>query len=163
MNKSIRMSNNGSDMLDEILQVGKGAGNMTSVGFNHQSPNKQRKTHVAKSLHSQRKCDVPMLSHPTPHQKPAYKGKSTAWKCHYCGKNGHIKPFCYKLYGYPKKKPEAKAHHVKTKPRKEWKPKNAVSNPLSFPTKVVINSTIGSPKETLPESDVVTDVSIFVA
>ncbi|KAK2382177.1 hypothetical protein QL285_069725 [Trifolium repens] len=81
----------------------------------------------------------------------------------YCGKNGHIKPFCYKLYGYPKKKPEAKAHHVKTKPRKEWKPKNVVSNPMSFPTKVVVNSTIGSPKETLPESDVVTDVSIFVA
>ncbi|KAI5405393.1 hypothetical protein KIW84_052249 [Lathyrus oleraceus] len=28
MTKSIRMLNNGSDMLDEILQVGKGAGNL---------------------------------------------------------------------------------------------------------------------------------------
>ncbi|MCH83177.1 gag-pol polyprotein [Trifolium medium] len=167
MNKSIRMSNNGSDMLDEILQVGKGAGNMTSIGFNHQSPNKKEKTHVAKSFHSQRKCDVPMsdqmLSHPTSHQKPAHKEKFTAWKCHYCGKNGHIKPFCYKLYGYPKKKPQAKKHHVKTKPKKEWKPKDIVSNPLSFPTKVVVDSVAGSPKETSHEIDVVRDVSTSVA
>jgi hypothetical protein len=151
LNKSIRMSNNGSDMLDEILQVGKGAENLTSIGFNYQSPNKQGKTHVAKSFHSQRKCDVPMsdqmLSHPTPHQKPAYKGKSTAWKCHYCGKNGHIKHFCYKLYGYPKKKPQAKTHHVKIKPKKQWKPKDVISNPPFFPTKVVVDSVDGSPKE----------------
>jgi hypothetical protein len=40
------MLNNGSDMLDGILQVGKGAGNLTSIGFNYQSPNKQGKTNV---------------------------------------------------------------------------------------------------------------------
>ncbi|WJX90199.1 hypothetical protein P8452_72123 [Trifolium repens] len=167
MNKSIRMSNNGSDMLDEILQDGIGAENMTSIGFNYQSPNKQGKTHVAKSSHSQKKCDVPisdqMLSHPTPHQKHAYKGKSTAWKCHYCGKNGHIKPFCYKLYGCPKKKPQAKTLHVKIKPKKEWKPKDVVSNPLFFPTKVVVDSVVGSSKETSHEFDDVQDVSTSVA
>jgi hypothetical protein len=92
-----------------------------------------------------------MLSHPTPHQKPAHKGKFTAWKCHYCGKNGHIKPFCYKLCGYPKKKPQSKTHHVKTKPKKKWKPK------------VVVDSVVGSPKETSNEFDVVRDVSTYVA
>ena len=43
--------------------------------------------------------------------------------CHYCKKKGHIKPFCYKLYGF------SQQHHQKIqKPqginvRKVWKPK----------------------------------------
>jgi len=41
MTKSIRMLNNGSDMLDAILLVGKRSTNFTGVGFNSQSLNKQ--------------------------------------------------------------------------------------------------------------------------
>jgi hypothetical protein len=51
---------------------------------------------------------------------------------------------------------------VKTKPKKEWKPKDVVSNTLYFPTKVVVDSAAGSPKQTLPESDVVLDVPTYV-
>ena len=31
-------------------------------------------------------------------------GKKTThpWICHHCKRKGHIRPFCYKLYGYPK-------------------------------------------------------------
>jgi hypothetical protein len=52
---------------------------------------------------------------------------------------------------------------VKTKPKKEWKPKDVGSNPLSFPIKVVVDPVVGSPKETSHESDVERDVSTSVA
>src|ERR1043165_748628 len=29
------------------------------------------------------------------------KKKFQRWRCHYCGRFGHIKPFCYRLHGYP--------------------------------------------------------------
>ena len=41
MTKSISMLNNCSDMLYEILLVGKGSKNFTGVGFNSQSLNRQ--------------------------------------------------------------------------------------------------------------------------
>jgi hypothetical protein len=44
-------------------------------------------------------------------------------KCHYCGKYVHIKSFCYKLYGYPKKKPQPRAYHRNARTKKEWKAK----------------------------------------
>ena len=39
-----------------------------------------------------------MLKHSQGHQN----GKKTTrpWTCHYCKRKGHIRPFCYKLYGY---------------------------------------------------------------
>ncbi|WJX62338.1 hypothetical protein P8452_47343 [Trifolium repens] len=140
MTKSVRMLNNGTNMLDEILMVGKQARDSTRIGFKMNYDSKTPKTNF---VPTQQKPDFRVMwTHPTPLQKPAHKGKFTAWKCHYCGKNGHIKAFCYKLFGYPKKKPQAKTHHVKTKPKKEWKPKDVVSNPLSFPTKVVVDSVV---------------------
>jgi len=35
-----------------------------------------------------------------PHDSKMEK-TSSYWKCHYCNKKGHVKPFCYKLYVYP--------------------------------------------------------------
>lgn len=33
------------------------------------------------------------------------------WRCHYCGKVGHICPFCYMLYGkYLERKPRSSKH-----------------------------------------------------
>ncbi|GAU45850.1 hypothetical protein TSUD_371460 [Trifolium subterraneum] len=61
-----------------------------------------------------------MLEHPKQHHGFRYKTKSHPWVCHYCGRKGHIRPFCYKLYGYPNRKPR----HIVTPIQKEWKPKN---------------------------------------
>lgn len=44
------MLNNGSDMLDEILQVGKGSRNLTGIGFDYQSLNRQGKTTMTKFI-----------------------------------------------------------------------------------------------------------------
>lgn len=43
MTKFIRMLNNGTDLLEEILLVGKGVGNLTGIGLNYKSLNKKEK------------------------------------------------------------------------------------------------------------------------
>jgi hypothetical protein len=116
MTKKVKMLNNGTNVLDEILMIGKHANDVTGIGYEKNYSNEVPET---KFVPAQKKPDMSMMwPHPTPHQKPALKGKFVAWKCHYCGKNGHIKPFCYKLYGYPKKK-----HQVRAKPKRVWRPK----------------------------------------
>jgi len=63
-----------------------------------------------------------MLKHSQGHQN----GKKTTcpWTCHYCKRKGHIRPFCYKLYGYLEhyghKSHEPEVRNVK----KEWMPKS---------------------------------------
>jgi len=64
-----------------------------------------------------------MLQHPARHQKTQIKAKFLPWKCHYCGKYGDIKPYCYILHCYPKHPTQPRANHVMIKTRKEWKPK----------------------------------------
>jgi len=53
--KTIRMLNSGFDTLDEILLVGKNAGNVKGIGFNYKNLNKQEKTHVTKFVPSKTK------------------------------------------------------------------------------------------------------------
>ena len=121
MTKSVKMLNTGTDMLDEILKVGKHAGDSSGVGFKNKHHSKNTNT---KFVPAQKKPDPGrMWTHHTPHQRPAGKEKFNAWRCHYCGKNGHIKPFCYKLYGYPKKRPQVQAKSARVTPKKMWKPK----------------------------------------
>jgi len=41
-----------------------------------------------------------MLQHPEERQITKSKKKSHPWVCHYCRRKGHIRSFCFKLYGY---------------------------------------------------------------
>jgi hypothetical protein len=123
MTKSVKMLNTGTNMLDEILMVGKHAGDSTGIGYEHyQNEDSETKFVSAEKKSTMWTHHTPhqkpshkgkftgtMWAHSTPHHKSSHKGKFTSWKCHYCGKNGHLKPFCYKLYGYPKKIPQVKA------------------------------------------------------
>jgi len=52
-------------------------------------------------------------------QKKQNKAMFIPWKCHYCGRNGHVKPYGFKLYGYLKQPILPKSNHVVT----EWRPK----------------------------------------
>src|ERR1043165_2046615 len=47
------------------------------------------------------------------------------WRCHYCGRFGHIKPFCYRLHGYPNQTPYVKNKNIKVPYTQKWKKKNA--------------------------------------
>ncbi|XP_050895373.1 uncharacterized protein LOC127101991 [Lathyrus oleraceus] len=59
MTKLIRMLNNGSGMLDEILQVGKGVGNLKGIGFDYQSL--KGKNLVTKLIPPERKANHMMI------------------------------------------------------------------------------------------------------
>jgi hypothetical protein len=63
-----------------------------------------------------------VFQHPGKHQGAEIKSKPKPWICHYCGKKGHIRPFCFKLYGYPKQPLEPRNDSEIVKAKKEWKP-----------------------------------------
>ncbi|KAK2359745.1 hypothetical protein QL285_085090 [Trifolium repens] len=187
MTKSIRMLNNGSNVLDEILQAGKTSGNMKGIGFDNGTMNNEIKIPTKKFVSPVKKTEFIMLDHmsqhPTRHLNPQSRNKKkSSWRCHHCGRYGHIRPFCYKLYGYPKRSFQPKVSSKIVQARKEWKPKDdrnddpfvvesvhvspskvVHSDPLSSSTKVVVESVVGSTKEILLESDVVPDVSTSLA
>ncbi|WJX89653.1 hypothetical protein P8452_71632 [Trifolium repens] len=120
MTKSVRMLGTGTKKLNEILSIRNHANDPTGVGYGVTYNNE---TLESTFVPARNRSDFKMLPHPAPHQKPVNKRKSTSLKCHYCGKYGHIKSFCYKLYGYPRKKPQPRAYYRMVRNRKEWKPK----------------------------------------
>src|SRR3954470_144799 len=67
----------------------------------------------------------PMSKHVTQHhEKSEMKRKFQRWRCHYCGRFGHIKPFCFRLYGYPDQAPYYKPKQIMPIHKQQWKPKN---------------------------------------
>lgn len=48
------------------------------------------------------------------------------WVCNYCGRNGHIRPFCFKLHGYPKHFQKRSLVQEVVNVKKAWKPKGDV-------------------------------------
>jgi len=43
-----------------------------------------------------------MPQHLVRHLNPKPRNnKKSPWICHHCGRYGHIRPYCYKLYRYP--------------------------------------------------------------
>jgi len=69
-----------------------------------------------------------MLDHMSQHHvrhmnlQPRNKKKSPRI-CHHCGRYGHIRSYCYKLYGYPQPHVHPKVSGKSVQARKEWKPK----------------------------------------
>jgi len=60
------------------------------------------------------------LEHPVELPKPELVKDPPSWKCHFCNRQGHKKPFCHKLYGVPRLyQPISVVRMVK----KEWRPK----------------------------------------
>ncbi|KAK2382715.1 hypothetical protein QL285_070232 [Trifolium repens] len=130
MTMSVRMLNPGIKKLDEILRIRNHANDPTEVGYGKIYNNETLESNFVPAQNGS-EFEV-MLPHPTPHQKLAHRRMFTSWKCHYCGKNGHIKPFCYTLYGYPKKKLQPRASHGKVRTKKEWKPKATVTAHIAY-------------------------------
>ncbi|GAA0167276.1 hypothetical protein LIER_43786 [Lithospermum erythrorhizon] len=91
MIKGIKMINSRKAVLDEILLQGKRSGDNTRIGFSGESsknrmtsPSRKWVAVGAKSNHnSERKFN---------------------WRFYYCGKKGHIAPYCYKIYGKERSK-----------------------------------------------------------
>ncbi|WJX55219.1 hypothetical protein P8452_41015 [Trifolium repens] len=152
LRKRVSQLNSGADLLEEILD-NVPSGKLRSVGYNYSSLNQYQQDPETKFTSGENVIDPctgkVMLEHqtrhskayPVPkfaldskssvhqrprsvvHQRPKNQRRYRRWVCHHCGKRGHIRPFCYKLYGYPNQ--EAQPHMVQEENviKKEWRPK----------------------------------------
>jgi hypothetical protein len=77
MTKTVRMLGTGTKRLNEVLNH---ADDPTGVSYGKIYNNE---TLESNSVPGQNRFDFKMLPHPTPHQKPVNKRKSTSLKCHY--------------------------------------------------------------------------------
>ncbi|GAU44433.1 hypothetical protein TSUD_100800 [Trifolium subterraneum] len=104
LKKQVVMMHHSTHVLDEILEK-QVVGGPRPIGLDYETLNKKQmydpdtKFMTAEGNHY---STVPrqMFQHPKRHQK-TQMNRSRSWICHHCGKKGHIRPFCYKLYGYP--------------------------------------------------------------
>jgi len=127
------MLNNSSNVLDDILQVGKTSGNMKGIGFDYDTVNKEIKIPTKKFVSPEKKTEFVMLDHmsqhPVRHLNPQPRNKKKPpWIFHNCGRDGHIRPYCYKLYGYPQPHDQPKVSGKIVQARKDWKPKTPNSS-----------------------------------
>jgi hypothetical protein len=128
MKRQVRMLNSGTDVLNEILEI-QNQGKPKGIGFNYNSLNNKQQVKEIKFLPAASEY-VPTSGKKMLKRSPQHHGfnarRPHRWVCHHCGKKGHIRPFCFKLHGYPKwyqhekkKLPKVVVPEV----RKEWKPK----------------------------------------
>lgn len=141
----VRMMTTGTDVLDKMLESqikGKPGG----IGFTHEHLRQEyhnssyshaleyyqkdrKKKHVRKikfvasSKTGDTTVEKPMLEHPVKPDEYKLKKESSSWKCHCCNKQGHHKPFCYRLYGYPMRYQPKLYEPVVNYGKMEWRPK----------------------------------------
>ncbi|KAK2430380.1 hypothetical protein QL285_024221 [Trifolium repens] len=145
LRKRVSQLNPGTNFLEQILESVP-SGKARSVGYNYTSLNQHQLNPDTKFMpaegvfdpctgnvmlkhHTQhpRTYPVPKFesdSKPHVHQRPKSQKRCRRWVCHHCGKKGHIRPFCFKLYGYPERYQQAKPAPEVINVKKEWKPKD---------------------------------------
>ncbi|KAK2392554.1 gag-protease polyprotein [Trifolium repens] len=148
LRKRVSQLNSGTNLLEEILD-NVPSGNLRSIGYNYSSLNQYQQDPETKFTSAEDVFDPctgkKMLKHPTQHSKaypvpkfaldptphvhnrPKSQRRYRRWVCHHCGKKGHIRPFCFKLYGYPEPYQQAKPAPEVINVKKEWKPKDGSS------------------------------------
>ena len=135
MIKSVRMLNKGSTVLDEILQTGKNAENVRGLGYAYQAVKNQGEKPEVKFVPAKKEQEKNMsnhmFQHHQRHQKRYNRGRNQKWRCTHCGRLGHLKPYCYKLCGYPKFVPQPRRKQIVDKKRKGGIPKNGISKEIA--------------------------------
>ncbi|KAK2387055.1 gag-protease polyprotein [Trifolium repens] len=144
LRKRVSQLNSGTDLLEEILE-NVPSGKAKSIGYNYSNLNQYQQNTETKFTTAEDVFDPftgkVMLEHhvqhskaypvpkfaldskPLAHQRPKNQRRYRRWVCHHCGKRGHIRPFCYKMYGYPDQKPQPNVVQKEEVIKKEWKPK----------------------------------------
>ncbi|WJX25000.1 hypothetical protein P8452_14078 [Trifolium repens] len=142
LRKRVSQLNPGTDLLEEIIG-GVPSGRPKSVGYNYDVLNQHQQNVETKVIPAEEVLDPytgkMMLQHPkiypmvkigqgsktfSKHSRtPGHHGRSRQWICHHCWKKGHIRPLCYKLYGYPNHRQKSKTSSG-VGAGKEWKPKS---------------------------------------
>lgn len=94
LSKNVKMLKSGSQ-LEDILKEGRSPTNRIRLGFS--------KTHQASTSNTvfvkasgnsdtDTESKISLINH---------QNKRKCWVCHFCGRLGHIRPFCFQLYGFP--------------------------------------------------------------
>ncbi|GAA0173442.1 hypothetical protein LIER_41524 [Lithospermum erythrorhizon] len=107
------MMNPSTNMLEEILVIGKNAEDSIGIGYKKGMTGNQKGEIKFVSLGENQQSSTVVTT-----QRSKVK-TGRVWYCHYCGRKGHIAPYCYKLYGPKKSKYPSyktlwvkKLHHV---------------------------------------------------
>ena len=118
MSKIVKMMNPSTETLDQILSAGKPAHDVQGLGYSgkgkstqtvfitSQGPNQK----PGETSSSNRKNEPQTSGQTSPssatttwHSASSQRSRQSTpkhnWICHYCGRKGHIQPFCYRLYG----------------------------------------------------------------
>jgi len=114
-----------TDVLDRMLE-GQVKSKLNGIGFTPEHYHKAKKGKPVKKIKfvTSTRTDSTtvkeqMLEHPVEPHKPELVKEPPSWKDHFCNRQGHKKPFCYKLYGAPRLyQPRPVVSMVK----KEWRP-----------------------------------------
>ncbi|KAK2364020.1 putative mitochondrial protein [Trifolium repens] len=152
LRKRVSQLNPGTNLLEEILDSVP-SGKLKSVGYNYSNLNQYQQNPETKFTSSEEVFDpctgktmpkhqtqhskaypVPKFAldpkssahqrqRPFAHQRPNNQRRYRRWVCHHCGKRGHIRPFCYKLYGYPNQEHKPNMVQEESVVKKMWRPK----------------------------------------
>ena len=114
--KTVKMLNSGTKDLDIILTIGQSSRNTTGLGYTHTTLTSQtvfvpQKNQEEKGPSKVATTDLTSCSTICPTCKCQRQGqesmgtrkrskpdKRQQWTCSYCGKRGHIRPYCRQLY-----------------------------------------------------------------
>ena len=114
LKRNIRMLNSGTSNLDDILCLGKDAGNHHGIGYDARQPGST--TTFVKGSKKPEEADVTEYAE-TP---PVTRRNRRRRVCHYCLKPGHIRPWCYRLQKDLKKQSQSQKKTV-APPERIWR------------------------------------------
>ncbi|XP_057432497.1 uncharacterized protein LOC130725270 [Lotus japonicus] len=138
MIKSVRMLKKGSDVLDQILETGKMAKDMKGIGYGleptSEGGSKSENNFVPSEKRTEFKVTNQMFQQGVKHVYPQIpyvypqvrSKRNYSWRCHHCGRFGHIRPYCYKLFGFPRPSNRYYVNYQPDQRRQEWKPKGGI-------------------------------------
>jgi len=141
--KQVKMMTTGASTLDEILE-GQVKENPNGIGFDYNPLNQKQQNHnfaytledhgmirnekqdirvtVATGINTASTSKI-MLQYSGTYHSSMNKKVTRPWICHHCNKKGHIRPFCFKLYGYPNQSGHKSRNPKKKHIKKNWIPK----------------------------------------
>ena len=155
--KQVKMMTTGTEVLDEILE-GQVKGKPNGIGFDYNPLNQKQQNRnfayapeehgmirkqkqdkdinyvVATGINTASTSKT-MLQHSGEQHSSQDKKVTCPWILHHCKRKGHIRPFCFKLYGYPQFHVQPKVSGKIAQAMKEWRPKTP--NVSSFVTSSV--------------------------
>lgn len=97
---------------------------------------KETKYPIKKFVPLGKKIEFLMVDHmsqqPARHMYSLYRGKKiSSYKCNHYGRYGHIRSYCYRLYGYPQPYSQPRLNRKRVKniqAKKLWKPKEITTS-----------------------------------